>query len=344
MPIHILGLRDIGATWFFLLMLIVILSLANSFHAGGEANKRTIRRKRTRLHVRIREWQDEDVDQIQSLLSDTVPASFDPEGPLTVDCGSSKAILESYNEGGCFLVAIEDDNKSEILGTAALTVGTQISYLKSGASISTPTITGAVRRVCTANSTRDNESILRLLLKEIEARANILGADELIMLAYPSARRPSSDLVERLGYRELPATLRGVDATQYAKVLDSATESNIAADDKIVTENNNSSTIAGTAIAALFTTFLLVSFGFIANFMGLEVLPSPATVNRGVGTPLSIEEVWRLKEDEKLKRSDIDVKQTNRQWEELGDEERREEAALMKIIQGEDVRIRPTTR
>ena len=78
--------------------------------------------------------------------------------------------------------------------------------------------------------------------------------------------------------------------------------------------------------------------------MGLEVLPSSATDNRGVGTPLSIEEVLRLKEDEKLKRSNIDGEQTTRPWEELGDEERREEAALMKIIQGQDVRIRPTTQ
>jgi hypothetical protein len=78
--------------------------------------------------------------------------------------------------------------------------------------------------------------------------------------------------------------------------------------------------------------------------MGFEVLPSSATDNRGVGAPLSVEEVLRLKEDEKLKRSRIDGEQTTRQWEELGDEERREEAALMKIIQGQDVRIRPTTR
>ena len=339
----ILGSRDGGAPWFFLIVLIVVLSFAHSFTPKG-TTKRSTPRKRPRVHVQIREWQEEDVEQIQSLLSDSVPASFDPEGLLTVDCGSSDAIRESYNNEGCFLVATDDDNNSEILGTAALIVGTQISYLKSGASISTPAVTGAVRRVCTA-TTRDNESILRLLLNEIQARANTLGADELIMLAYPSTRRPSSDLVERLGYRELPTKLPGVNATQYAKVLGSATESNTA-NDQIATDSseNNNTTITGTVIAALFTAFLLVAFGFIANFMGLEVLPSSATANRGVGTPLSIEEVLSLKEDEKLKRSDIDGEQLSRQWEELGDEERREEAALMKIIQGQDVRIRPTTR
>ncbi len=198
--------------------------------------------------------------------------------------------------------------------------------------------------MCTAN-TRDNESILRLLLNDIQARAYTLGANELIMLAYPSTRRPNSALVEKLGYRELPTKLPGVDATQYAKKLGSATESN-RANDNIATDSSekNNSAITGIAIAALLSTFILAAFGFVGNFMGFEVLPSSATDNRGVGAPLSVEEVLRLKEDEKLKRSRIDGEQTTRQWEELGDEERREEAALMKIIQGQDVRIRPTTR
>jgi hypothetical protein len=338
----ILGVMDGGTSWFFTLLLIVTLSYSDSFQVG-DANKRSNPRKRPRLHIQIREWQEEDVDQIQSLLSDSSATSFDPEGSLTVDCGSSDAIQESYNEG-CFLVATDDNNSSKILGTAALIVGTQVSYLKSGASISTPAVTGAVRRVCTAN-TRDNESILRLLLNDIQARAYTLGANELIMLAYPSTRRPNSALVEKLGYRELPTKLPGVDATQYAKKLGSATESN-RANDNIATDSSekNNSAITGIAIAALLSTFILAAFGFVGNFMGFEVLPSSATDNRGVGAPLSVEEVLRLKEDEKLKRSNIDGEQTTRQWEELGDEERREEAALMKIIQGQDVRIRPTTR
>lgn len=84
--------------------------------------------------------------------------------------------------------------------------------------------------------------------------------------------------------------------------------------------------------------------------MGLEVSPVGSSDNRGMGTPLSQEELQQLQYDETLQRTDLDGggrKEAGigndasiRAWEDLTDEERREEAALMKIIQGQDVRIR----
>ena len=79
--------------------------------------------------------------------------------------------------------------------------------------------------------------------------------------------------------------------------------------------------------------------------MGLELLPS--NDNRGIGMPLSTEELQRLKQDEQLQRTDIDGQKSiegagaggSRQWEDLNAEERREEVALMKIIQGRDFRL-----
>jgi len=291
----------------------------------------------TKLSVKIREWREDDVKEIQSLLSDSVQSAFDPEGPLEVDCGSAAAIQESYNgDGGCFLVATNDTNDSEILGTAALIVGTQIAYLKSGASISTAAIIGAVRRVCTVKDADalSSDSIIHKLLNEVETRAAQAGAAQLIMLAYPSTRRPTPELLQSLGYLEFPAKLPGVDAIQYGKVLSDDTNTE-AADVDTSTSNN---AVGDAAVGTLFVTVLLIAFGFVANLMGFEILSSAD--NRGVGSPLSIQEVQRLEQDEQLKRTDLDGDQQTRQWEDLGMEERREEAALMRIIQGQDVRAK----
>lgn len=75
----------------------------------------------------IREWRQDDVEQIKSLLSSS---DLDPEGPLEVDCGSAAAIQESYSndDGGYFLVATDESNDEMILGTAALIVGTQVHF------------------------------------------------------------------------------------------------------------------------------------------------------------------------------------------------------------------------
>ena len=161
---------------------------------------------------------------------------FDPEGMLDVDCGSTQALHESYNpeDGGCFLVATttEKENTS-ILGTAGLIVGTQIQYLKSGASISSGTVTGAIRRVvCSSGSLssftdekgkRQRTEIIGALLAEIERRAIENEATELIILAYPetstSTGRPTPKILQSLGYESLPANLPGVDVEQYYKQL-----------------------------------------------------------------------------------------------------------------------------
>jgi len=78
----------------------------------------------------------------------------------------------------------------------------------------------------------------------------------------------------------------------------------------------------------------------VANVMGFELIPSD--YNGGIGTPLSTQELQFLEQEEQLKRTDIDSQQTKgiRQWNDLSSEEQREEAALMKIIQGEDVRLK----
>lgn len=300
----------------------------------------------TSLRLRIREWQGEDIMQIQSILSSASQQSdFDPEGPLETDCASAATIDESYNtnDGGCFVVATENNGDSNtILGTAALIVGTQVAYLKSGASISTPAITGAVRRVCAIENTDNGtESILRSLLSEIETRATQSDADELIILGYPnSTRRPTPMLLKDMGYQKLPANLQvpGVNAVQYSKVLVDNEDSNISIVESEIVNNSSNNAIGSAAVGTLFVAGLLIAFGFVANIMGLEVLPSGANDNRGIGSPLSTEEVQRLKQDEQLKRTTVDGEQS-REWEELGMEERREEAALMRIIQGQDIRL-----
>lgn len=171
------------------------------------------------LGVSIRDWDQGEGDQIRSLLSSFTTKGFDPEGPLEIDCGSETLLKESYDaqDGGCMLVATTDDKEKMIVGTAALIAGTPVTYLKSGASVSSPdTITGAVRRVCSASSS-NQESILRALLEEIENRATQAGVSELIVLAYPSSdvHRPNGKLLEGMGYSELPVDLVGV--RQYSK-------------------------------------------------------------------------------------------------------------------------------
>lgn len=265
-----LGFND-GSASVFYLVLFYFPIFARSFSAPSFLCKpQRHSPSQLKLGFRIREWQEADMSQIKLLLEDSAPSDFDPEGPLDVDCGSVAAIQESY-DGGCFLVAM--DNDSNVLGTAALIVGTQIACLKSGASMSTPAITGAVRRVCTVDE-GGNVSILKSLLEEIEARAKHLGADELIILAYPSTQRPHPDLIERLGYQKLPTPLPRVDARQYAKVLDTAKPS--SKDNNNMMKMNKSvsnSDIGDAALATLFAIILLVSFGFIVNYMGFDILP-----------------------------------------------------------------------
>jgi hypothetical protein len=63
----------------------------------------------------VRDQKDEDEVGIRSLLSSA--ASFDPEGPLDIDCGGPQALQESYDpdDGGCFLVAMTTTDKTMTL-------------------------------------------------------------------------------------------------------------------------------------------------------------------------------------------------------------------------------------
>jgi hypothetical protein len=319
-------------------------------------------------NIVVRDWKDGDEAGIRRLLSSA--GSFDPEGPLDIDCGGPQALRESYDpdDGGCFLVAttttFTDQNGSEsILGTAGLIVGTQIQYLKSGASMVTPQkVTGAVRRVCCRASGQQQQqqqqsSILRALLMKLEARALEQQATELIILAYPetntatttSIARPTSALLEDIGYQSLPINLGGIDAKQYCKQLDrenlqkreTSAENDASLDNTKKQEESSTGMVMDTAIVGGVLTFLLIAILGIANLLGLAV-SSSGIDNGGIGAPLSSQELQRLQQDEALKRTDLDAGVGGggeRQWSDLNSEELREEAALMKIIQGETVRL-----
>lgn len=326
--------------------------------------------------VVVREWRDGDEDGIARVLrsrSSSAAAAFDPEGPLAADCVDGDALRRSYDpaDGGCFLVAVDESN-GVVVGTAGLIVGTQVSYLKSGASVSRASMTGALRRVCVAVGSEESRShlvgdeILRSLLRRVEERAMTSGATELIALAYPSeihdadreavsrsrsgnracCLRPSASILESLGYQRLPTDLAGVDAAQYGKQLSiSATDTTLKdatnlGKSSIVSSESKPNTamvdaIFGTSIIAALTLCL---FG-IATFLGLDPLQSAE--NRGIGSPLSIEELRTMREDEKLQRTDIDGDRNaqQRQWKDLSREELNEEIALMKVIQGDSVRM-----
>mmetsp|Transcript_33261 Transcript_33261/g.50167 ORF Transcript_33261/g.50167 Transcript_33261/m.50167 type:complete len:356 (-) Transcript_33261:2170-3237(-) len=294
------------------------------------------------ISINVRDWKDNDFIAIRSLLQSS-ESGFDPEGPLDLDCGAQSTLRESYNpmDGGCFLVATKVDNSSEILGTAALISGTPITYFSSGTSVSSPEkVTGAVRRTCSVEAKlEDQELILQSLLAEIEKRAAKAGVTELIVLAYECSSRLNPSLLVGLGYDELLTKLPNVDASQYRKVLPLSDNS----DD--VTSKGLKKRRIGSNVAAIISIFgvgaALVFAITVANVMGFELIPSNND-NRGIGTPLSTQELQILKEEEQLQRTDIDSQQTKeiRNWNDLSSEEKREEAALMKVIQGQDVRLK----
>lgn len=285
--------------------------------------------------IRVREWSKNDVDKIQDLLQQaSMKNEFDPEGPLKVDCGSVSAIGESYDEGGCFLVAT-DTGTDKIVGTCALITGSQVTYYQSGSSMSTPTVKGAVRRTCCSVDCGPSRElvILKSLLTAIEVKAKEFGATELIALNYKDKHRLHSDLLQEVGFRKLPEQIPGVDSQQYRKELAASSDKS---KDETDAMGNPFEGIIGVSLIAI----LLVSIVSVGNLMGLEVFPSED--NRGIGAPLSREELQLLQQDERLQRTDLDGGSGNngiRQWNELTDEERREEAALMKIIGGKEIRL-----
>ena len=308
---------------------------------------------------------------------------FDPEGPLEVDVGSAARIAEAYDpsDGGCLLVAEAagagggDGMTSLLVGTVGLVLGTQVEYLRSGASVSAPRsrITGALRRACClAGGGTEKERILRALLAGAEDRAREGGADVLVALAYPEegaggkedqeavvVRRPDASLLERCGYSPLPTQLGGggIDVVQYGKELvgpDGESGGKAAAAEAeaeaaaAIPGGGTGAAAADAAVAlSLALTGLALLLGGVAALLGLDVGGGSAD-NRGIGAPLTREELVRLREDERLQRTDLDGGSGGgegreggaRRWEDLRNEERREEEALLQIIQGRDVRIR----
>jgi hypothetical protein len=185
--------------------------------------------------VTIRTYQHGDAPAIQRclfLLETSSPLMFDPEGPITIDCSDDDSIQESYMEDGVFLVAIQDgegDGNKEIVGTAGVVIGTTVVYQSDGASRSTPaTTTGAVRRVCGSSLT-----VCQQLLRGLEAwiagqqQQQQEQVQQLIVLAYPSSSsssstrmtRPTSELLERLGYERSATQLPRSIVLQYEKRL-----------------------------------------------------------------------------------------------------------------------------
>jgi len=300
--------------------------------------------------IRVRDWEEGDEKYIYEIISSAF-IEFDPEGPFEEDCGSIDAIKKYYpndnQDRGCLLVATDMTTTSKIIGIAALVVGSSITSFSSGSlTLSNPEqIKSAARRIYTINcKPSTQQSIISSLLNAIEIRARLSGANEIIALAYQCSCRPKQIDLESFDYHQLPPTRQaGVDVIQYRKFLEpfreSSTELNVDTTHSN-TESNTSSTDIG-ILALLVTSLLAILFG-VANFLGLEIFPANDN-NRGIGTPLSIQELRVLKQDEQLKRTDLDregVSSGERQWKDLDSEELREETALMKIIQGQDSRLR----
>jgi hypothetical protein len=118
--------------------------------------------------------------------------------------------------------------------------------------------------------------ILQALLEEVETRALQNGVTELIVLAYPTTRRPNAVLLNKLGYQKFPSNLAGV--VQYRKLLgDKESESTSRA---VTTAISNDARTSILVTGTLFVAGLLLVFGFVENLMGLELLPR--SDNRGI--------------------------------------------------------------
>jgi len=296
-------------------------------HKRDDHQRRQLHQHRS---AKIRDYQEGDAPKIYELLVDTSGDLFDPEGPLDVDCYSDASIQESYYQDkgdGCFLVVLEND---EIVGCGGLIIGTSIQYLKSGASVSSNTVTGALRRVCCTQ-----QSDLALLLAELEQRATVLApTNELIALGYPSTRknRPSGTLLQSLGYEALPEQIDGMGATQYQKILTRSSQKQ--PNPKTQTSRKRMTAMFGAALGVVALILVLGSFLSVADFLGLDYYNNQD--NRGFGSPLSSEELQRLQQDERLQRTTLEAGE----WHDLTSEQRQEESALMKVIQGKDVRLK----
>jgi len=91
---------------------------------------------------------------------------------------------------------------------------------------------------------------------------------------------------------------------------------------------------------------LLAGWIGVAQFMGFDtMLPvlsaetqPDAAINRGLGRPLTSQDLGQLLQDEQLKRTTLSL--DDREWNDLTLEEKREELALLQVIQGQNIRIK----
>lgn len=94
------------------------------------------------------------------------------------------------------------------------------------------------------------------------------------------------------------------------------------------------------AIVATVLALGFLIFNLYINVFGIEQLWGSSD-NGGLGTSLSTQNLQELIRNEELGRTGLDDgigSPISRQWEDLSPEELREEQALMKVIQGQDIR------
>ena len=319
--------------------------------------------------VQIRDWKKGDGNAIYDILrSAETSGSFNPEGGLEMDCQTEMILAESYNveDGGCFLVAeILLEESKLVVGTAGLIVGTPIEYQTSGSSMSSPELTAAVRRcvVCPPPSSLpggiespSTESIQKLLLDTIEERAVQAKATQLIGLAYPVSKslssqgvKPTPEIMQELGYKALAQQLPGVDAVQFGKDLTNQSESSAVSQQQPtnVSPSKESNGLSEIALAlVLLVGSIAGGTSLVGQYLGFDTSLSSTVVNRGLGRPLSTEDLGQLMQDEQLQRTTLDDSsesgrsRSGREWEDLSLEERREELALLRVIQGQNVRVK----
>jgi len=219
-------------------------------------------------------------------------------------------------------------------------------------------------------STTTDTTILERLFQVLEQRAAQAGATEIVALAYPTPsfrdsdhvtiEKPTSAFLETLGYERLLQQIPGIDAIQYGKNLksvlrDNSTQATVLKTNKnLTTTGNDASETNQTqrmlALSGLLFTgilgLLLAGWIGVAQFMGFDtMLPvlsaetqPDAAINRGLGRPLTSQDLGQLLQDEQLKRTTLSL--DDREWNDLTLEEKREELALLQVIQGQNIRIK----
>ena len=228
--------------------------------------------------------------------------------------------------------------------------------------------------------------IQKKLLVAIEERAMQAKATQLIGLAYPSSTsssiqlKPTFCLMEELGYKALPQQLPGLDAIQCGKelpsrstIINSSTRSSSSSSRTLGTptaavveppsSTTTSSSLSEVAVAvAILVGIIWGGTASVGQLLGFDMSLNDSSainvnVNRGLGRPLSTEDLGQLLQDEQLQRTTLDGDDGNnrnpkdvtasnsqsedgRDWKDLSLEERREELALLQVIQGQNLRLK----